>query len=84
MTNARTHAADHNAQNINVLIEGLNEKRRNFVMKLQTLSDEIQNSSALHPRLQVPMRPIDVAYFTAEHDDHHLADIREIIRILNK
>jgi len=25
------------------------------------------------------MRPIDVAFFTAEHDDHHLATVREIL-----
>ncbi len=31
--------------------------------------------SALHPRLGTPMRLIDLALFTAEHDDHHLAAI---------
>jgi hypothetical protein len=25
------------------------------------------------------MRIIDLAYFVAEHDDHHLASIREIL-----
>jgi len=25
------------------------------------------------------MRPVDMAFFTAEHDDHHLASIREIM-----
>ena len=84
MTNAKTHASSHNSQAIETLIDNLNEKRRSLILRLQTLPDQIQNSKALHPRLLVQMRPVDVAYFTAEHDDHHLADIREIIRMLNR
>jgi len=36
--------------------------------------------SALHPRLKTPMRLLDLAFFVAEHDDHHLATISELIR----
>jgi uncharacterized damage-inducible protein DinB len=32
-----------------------------------------------HPRLKTPMRPVDLLYFVAEHDDHHLARIWELI-----
>jgi hypothetical protein len=35
--------------------------------------------SSLHPRLQQPMRLIDHALFVAEHDDHHLARITELL-----
>lgn|GEM_PF-5393098 len=35
---------------------------------------------ALHPRLGVPMRLIDLALFTVEHDDHHLAVISALRR----
>jgi hypothetical protein len=27
------------------------------------------------------MRLIDIAFFTAEHDDHHLARITELLRL---
>jgi hypothetical protein len=36
--------------------------------------------SALHPRLKTPMRLLDLAFFVAEHDDHHLATISELLR----
>jgi len=36
--------------------------------------------TALHPRLQQPMRVLDMAFFTAEHDDHHLARMTELSR----
>jgi hypothetical protein len=42
-------------------------------------SDEQIVRTAVHPRLQMPMRLVDWAYFVAEHDDHHLARIRELI-----
>jgi predicted short-subunit dehydrogenase-like oxidoreductase (DUF2520 family) len=29
--------------------------------------------TSLHPRLKRPMRLIDLCFFVAEHDDHHLA-----------
>jgi hypothetical protein len=37
------------------------------------------NRSLLHPRLKQPMRLVDHLYFVAEHDDHHLARIWEMI-----
>jgi hypothetical protein len=33
---------------------------------------------SLHPRLKQPMRVIDLAYFVAEHDDHHIAIVKEL------
>ena len=38
-----------------------------------------QHPSRLHPRLKQPMRLVDHLYFVAEHDDHHLAKIWEMI-----
>jgi hypothetical protein len=34
--------------------------------------------TGLHPRLNQPMRVIDLILFIAEHDDHHLARITEL------
>lgn len=46
------------------------------------LTDEQLTYSALHPRLKTPMRVIDLAYFVAEHDDHHLSRVRELLTTL--
>jgi hypothetical protein len=32
-----------------------------------------------HPRLKTPMRLVDHLYFVAEHDNHHLARIWELL-----
>jgi hypothetical protein len=37
--------------------------------------------TALHPRLNVRIRVIDLVFFIAEHDDHHLAQISELKRL---
>ena len=34
-----------------------------------------------HPRLGTPMRLIDLAFFVAEHDDHHLAQITHLANL---
>jgi hypothetical protein len=38
-----------------------------------------QKSISYH--LKVKMRVLDLAFFIAEHDDHHLARISELIRL---
>jgi|SRR5271169_3406603 len=47
--------------------------------KLEVLTEDEVARTALHPRLQQPMRLLDWAYFVAEHDDHHLALARQAI-----
>lgn len=79
MNNAKTYQANHNSQLTAELIKSFTTKRNHFVKRFETMDDETQKFKSLHPRLQVMMRPVDMAYFTAEHDDHHLANIREII-----
>jgi uncharacterized damage-inducible protein DinB len=79
LTNQRTHTANHNVTAIEILLEGFRKQRMQFVNQLMHLNDEQLTYAALHPRLRTPMRIIDLAYFVAEHDDHHLARIREIL-----
>ncbi|PWV55621.1 DinB family protein [Chitinophaga sp. S165] len=78
LTNQTTHKADHNDAKTIVLLQRFREQREAFVKKLLALTDDQLEWSALHPRLKTPMRIIDLAYFVAEHDDHHLACVREI------
>jgi uncharacterized damage-inducible protein DinB len=79
LTNQATHKANHNATEIKVLLKRFRERRRQLVAKLLQLDEAKLDNTALHPRLKTPMRIIDLAYFVAEHDDHHLASIREIL-----
>ena len=80
MNNEKTIAADHNHANIHHLLNDFNNSRNEFIKRLEALEDDTQKFQSLHPRLQVMMRPVDVAYFTAEHDDHHLATMRRLIK----
>lgn len=84
MSNTKTYEANHNAADLEELIGEFQAKRSQFIQRLKTLDDETQGFSSLHPRLKKQMRPVDMAYFTAEHDDHHLASIRQIIEQLKK
>lgn len=81
LTNQRTHTANHNATEVQTLQQGFREQRQAFVNKLRGLNGEQLHNTALHPRLKTPMRIIDLAYFVAEHDDHHVASVREIIEL---
>ena len=80
ITNAATNNANHNDSSITELIDKFARKRNVFISRLGQLNDETHRVKALHPRLLGEMRPVDLAYFTAEHDDHHLASIRELMR----
>lgn len=76
MSNAKTNEAKHNEADIVSLLQRFEQRREEFIKHLTELDDERQQITALHPRLKVQVRPIDIAYFTAEHDDHHLATMR--------
>ncbi len=79
LTNQKTHNANHNSTDLNTLTNDFRRQRQEFVCKLRSLTDEHLLHTALHPRLKTPMRIIDLAYFVAEHDDHHLAAVQEIL-----
>jgi uncharacterized damage-inducible protein DinB len=79
LTNQQTHKANHNATPIEEILKRFRESRLQFVARLWNLDEESLSHSSLHPRLKTPMRIIDLAYFVAEHDDHHLSRIREML-----
>jgi uncharacterized damage-inducible protein DinB len=82
-TNQATWDADHNSSSIEMLLEKFRETRFGFVRTLDFLDDALIERTALHPRLQTPMRTIDLVSFVAEHDDHHLAEITRLKKELN-
>lgn len=79
MSNMKTNEANYNLTNTNHLLNNFTEKRNLFISLLEKLNDETQNFKSLHPRLQTLLKPVDIAYFVAEHDDHHLVSIRKIL-----
>jgi len=73
---------DYNQEDIGKLLLRFDVGRQRLLNLLEGLDDESQNTASLHPRLQVMMRPVDIAYFAAEHDDHHIASIQESLKTL--
>ncbi len=82
-TNQASYDANHNMNSIQNILSDFREARALFVSRLDALEDALIERTALHPRLQTPMRTIDLVYFVAEHDDHHLADITRLKRALS-
>lgn len=80
LANRRTHEANHNDTATEVLLARVRAHREDLADRLEALDEAIVERSAQHPRLQRPMRVIDWMYFVAEHDDHHLASAREMLK----
>lgn len=80
LTNQRTETAGHNERPLEEILHGFRAARAGFVSILDAADDSLLTRTALHPRLQTPMRLVDHAFFVAEHDDHHLATISALLR----
>jgi uncharacterized damage-inducible protein DinB len=78
MENRRTREANHNARPVEDLLRAFRQERGVFVARLEAWPEERRESVAIHPRLDRPMRVVDLAFFVAEHDDHHLARMTEL------
>ena len=79
LTNRKTHEANHNARPLEQILAGFRGERRRTLEQVAKLSPAMFARSKLHPRLKQPMRLVDHLYFVAEHDDHHLARMWEMI-----
>ena len=81
MQNKKTHEADHNRREAKHLAQDFRRERRRFVERLEGIESDWLSRTAVHPRLGQPMRIVDMAWFVAEHDDHHLARMTELQRM---
>ncbi len=79
LSNRKTHDANHNARELQEILGQFRKARLQLADRVQELAPEVLSRTLLHPRLQEPMRMVDHLYFAAEHDDHHLARIWELI-----
>jgi len=78
--NTRTHAAGYNQKPLAGVLQGFRGARQDFVARLEAVPAAALTRSSLHPRLKQPMNVTDLCFFVAEHDDHHLARITEVLR----
>ena len=81
LTNAKTNQAGHNKKSLVDLVSKFVFLRNETLIQLHQLTETDIYKSSLHPRLKTPMRIMDLFLFVAEHDDHHLVRIKELIKI---
>lgn len=80
MSNRKTYEADHNRLTLESILTSFREGRMALVQRLEELPSDTFARVAHHPRLNMPMRLVDMLFFQAEHDDYHLARISELIK----
>ncbi len=84
MENKKTFEANYNQRSIEVLLKDFRLERQRFVERLDRWEERSISQTAIHSRLKRTMRVIDMAYFVAEHDDHHLARMTELPRLFSE
>lgn len=75
---------DYNNLPINEVLQIFKTNREANLTAYHKLHEADLKKTSLHPRLKVMMNPVDLAMFDAEHDDHHLVRINEILNTLIK
>jgi uncharacterized damage-inducible protein DinB len=81
LQNRKTDEANHNARPLEQILAEFRGARSRLLKRVDELDASLFTQSIPHPRLKTPMRLVDHLYFVAEHDDHHLARIWELVNI---
>ena len=68
----------HNDRPIARILAEFSAVRGRIVDRLARMTPAELSRTALHPRLRQPMSVVDLCFFVAEHDDHHLRTIEEL------
>jgi uncharacterized damage-inducible protein DinB len=84
LLNTKTTEANHNAVSIEDLLNRFRQVRLSTLTSLAMLDEREIFMSALHPRLKNQMSTLDLFLFVAEHDDHHLARITELVKLVKQ
>lgn len=84
LTNRKTFEGNHHDKSINEVLTRVQTERQVLIDRLESLTPEQWALSSSHPRLEAPMRMIDLTYFVADHDDYHLARISFLKRTLEQ
>jgi uncharacterized damage-inducible protein DinB len=80
LRNLKTEEASHNTRDVEEILGEFRAARRRLLDRVSALPCDTLARTMLHPRLKQPMRLVDHLFFAAEHDDHHLAVISELVR----
>lgn len=84
LNNTATDEALFNQYEIEKILSDFQQERQNTIQLLENFKGEDFQHSLYHPRLKQPMRIIDLMYFVAEHDEHHLESVIQILNSLPK
>ena len=79
LTNRKTDDAQHNQRLIDDILAEFRSARARLLNRVEKIDPAIFSRPSLHPRLKTPMRLVDHLCFVAEHDDHHLAYIWDLL-----
>ncbi len=79
LQNRKTDEANHNARPLEEILAEFRGARSRLLNRVDELDASLFTRAIPHPRLKTPMRLVDHLYFVAEHDDHHLARIWELV-----
>ena len=81
LENRKTHEAAYNDRKISDILADFSAVRLRLVDRLARMTPAELARTALHPRLQQPMSIVDLCFFVAEHDEHHLRTIEELKKV---
>jgi uncharacterized damage-inducible protein DinB len=80
LTNRKTDEANHNVRPPEQILSAFRAARQKLLVRVDEFGASLFARRVIpHPRLKTPMRLVDHLYFVAEHDDHHLARIWELL-----
>jgi uncharacterized damage-inducible protein DinB len=79
LKNRKTDEANHNACPLEQILSEFRASREGLLKRVDELDGSLFARAIPHPRIKTPMRLVDHLYFVAEHDDHHLARIWELV-----
>jgi uncharacterized damage-inducible protein DinB len=83
LSNRKTDKANHNARSLEQILTEFRAARKILLTRAGELDSTVFARAIPHPRLKTSMRLADHLYFVAEHDDHHLARIWELLSETN-
>ena len=83
LQNRKTDEANHNVRPLEQILAEFRAAREGLLNQVDGLDAALFARAIPHPRLKTPMRLADHLYFVAEHDDHHLARIWELVNTGN-
>lgn len=81
LANRKTDDARHNVRALEEILARFRTERGRLLERVQELEEGLFARAIPHPRLKTAMWLVDHLYFVAEHDDHHLAKIWELLQV---